>query len=52
MAMARMIGGPIVTAPMANPRRSGFYDVKCGRDQALNAWSDIDEYSIWQHRIV
>src|SRR3984893_2884049 len=35
MAMARMIGGPIVTAPMANPRRSGFYDVKCGRDQAL-----------------
>jgi hypothetical protein len=29
-----------------------LYDAKCGRCQGLKSWSDIDEYTICQHRIV
>ena len=29
-----------------------LYDAQSGRSQGLNPWSDIDEYSICQHRIV
>jgi hypothetical protein len=35
--------------PGSSARR--LYDAKCGRGRGLDPWSDIDEYSICQHRI-